>query len=120
MNTTNRRLKFRAWHKESKILIQPIDLEYVTGFFTDEGYIIQQFTDLQDKNEKEIYEGDIIKFTVNKSNNYEIFYYNGAFLFKVDDGSILPIYFANKETIEVIGNIYENPNLLLDNSNPLI
>lgn len=74
-----------------------------------DNYILMQYTGLKDKNGKPIYEGDIVKKTC---------YYSGIVtteIIKYNNGS-----FRTKETIivdscryfEVIGNIYENPELL--------
>lgn len=83
--------------------------------------IIQQFTGLLDKNEKEIYEGDIVKYTL-WENEYDICeneliadvsFIKGAFYPRYindicDDGW----YSWGIDKIEVIGNIFENPELL--------
>jgi hypothetical protein len=72
--------------------------------------VLMQFTGLHDRNGKEIYEGNImqhanpfdIPFVVNWSNE------DCAFVF--NDGSTG--YLINDTSFEVIGNIYENPELL--------
>lgn len=72
---------------------------------------VGQFTGLKDKNGKEIYEGDILK-----SSPYSIgavLFRNGVFLSEENrDGE--PFYYPafHFSISEIIGNIYENPELL--------
>ncbi|NMF06272.1 YopX family protein [Clostridium beijerinckii] len=83
---------------------------------------IMQYTGLKDKNDKEIYEGDIVKvqyaFTVSdKSYNFKVCYDedNAGFLLKEITKSCGTIeWFDNlsEHEFEVIGNIYENSELL--------
>jgi uncharacterized phage protein (TIGR01671 family) len=85
-----------------------------------EEYELMQFTGLHDKNGKEIYEGDILKlqYPVNYGfagkYNHEIIvtilFDNGSFWFKGDGYTDCNWHFYNE--YEVIGNIYENPELL--------
>lgn len=127
----NRIIKYRVWnvgkqkmfqndelikeliciHYQDKVNYIPL-LNYITVVPQQEDFIALEYTGLLDKKGKEIYEGDIIIFTNGKTGYYKIFYENGAFLFKVEDDSILPLYFADRSYIKVVGNVYENSELL--------
>lgn len=82
-------------------------------------YQIMQFTGLLDKNGKEIYEGDIVKF-VNpqkirkKYRPQEVFWFEDKLTWRLRDieGRISGIATENGLLHKVIGNIYENPELL--------
>lgn len=75
-----------------------------------------QYTGLKDKNGKEIYEGDILRH-INpkpfKNSVYEVVFLNGGFAIKGDDYiEDLNEFLKGSSSAEVIGNIYENPELL--------
>lgn len=122
--------KFRAWDKLRKIMLPVGDLDtsYKLVYLEeDNGYRcerdfdeigLMQFTGLKDKNGKEIYEGDIvIAWSQGVKGTFEIkrridglwllypAWKDGQFwyLSPTEDG---------RETIEVIGNVYENQGLL--------
>ena len=73
----------------------------------------QQFTGLHDKNGKMIYEGDIIDFG---GETCYVVFENGRFLLKGDTRSYAMWSHINDKKvnngIEIIGNIYENPELI--------
>lgn len=69
---------------------------------------IGQFTGLHDKNGKEIYEGDIIS---NESYKGVVVYKNGSFVLDLGK-SCGCVYLFCLDSLLVIGNIYDNPELL--------
>lgn len=89
--------------------------------------ILMQYTGLLDKNGKEIYEGDILKGSHYRNEINEHVYcedyivkYNNEIASFILESSIISgdVYFSNgtntteSEALEIIGNIYSNPELL--------
>lgn len=72
---------------------------------------IGQYTGLQDKNGKEIFEGDIIR---NESCKGVVVYKNGAFCLELGKSCGYVWLFCLDSLLD-IGNIYDNPELLEDN-----
>jgi len=99
----SREIKFRAWDKES--MWQP-DLGSLPA---DNTNILMQYTGLKDKNGKEIYEGDIVK-GISYPAVCEVVFNDGSFwLIAKDWENTLGGMSAD---CEVIGNIWENGDLL--------
>ena len=124
--------KFRAWTEEGKEMyygVYPLKddtllLSYDEIAFDEvpaSDFILMQSTGLKDKNGKEIYEGDIVKFSdcdgyayvtpVVWDNNYACFgvSFSGKYPMSFD---YLEEFFTELQDIEVIGSIYKNPELL--------
>ena len=70
---------------------------------------VGQFTGMKDKNGRRIFEGDIILPHGYKPEACPVFYED--FCFQIDS-NICVLCVADEEDIEVIGNIYDNPELL--------
>jgi len=115
-----REIKFRAWMGDKILKDIVIVSPEITKFgsalnigikdFIEQGegeYILMQYTGLKDKNGKEIYEGDIIGCE-NCMNSY-ILWEDGAFCISGDNDVVAQ---SDASQWEVIGNIYENPELV--------
>ena len=125
--------KFRAWDKISKKMFPVTMIDFGQSYVMieeinellckrdfDEIEIIQS-TGLFDKNGKEIYEGDIVRFSdcdddvyitpVVWDKNYACFgvSFSGGYPISFD---YLEEFYTELKDIEVVGNIYENPELL--------
>lgn len=90
-------------------LIRTGDTEPIWQTAEELGGVLLQYTGLHDKNGKEIYEGDIVRSTDWNPEVYKVIFDRGAFCFTA--GELMPIDCKYLEKFDVIGNIYENPEL---------
>lgn len=82
---------------------------------TNNGDILMQYTGIKDKNDKEIYDGFIIQIPLNRKCIVKYAEHISAFVLVEIDGSAISnnILLKNDSACyEIIGNIYENPELL--------
>lgn len=120
-----REIKFRAWDKILKRMSEVSCINNFDGLVildeTNYGHVTQkisdvelvQFTGLLDKNGKEIYEGDILKSAYN--GNHPVVWRSGGWGLDHSGGCCKPWkgdLSGHHHMEEIIGNIYENPELL--------
>ena len=132
-----REIKFRGISKETNewvfgYYIVAAGMPFISVFGVREPILIipktlGQYTGIKDKNDKEIYEGDIVELTntykgMNTKSIVEIDFIDFTFAGKWAEEYSPSGYMYNPlgsynfpiVTIEVIGNIYENPELLCE------
>lgn len=128
--------KYRAWYKEWKEMGRVGEIRFdldgsvsvvlFKGNYLDvsgprKKIVLMQSTGLKDKNGKEIFEGDIIAIEVDDTEtpiNARVFQNSkiGVLMFHVfednEDVPMVELLEDNSVAFEIIGNVYENPELL--------
>lgn len=117
-----REIKFRAWDciQEKSLPVEKINFrnQYISldegdNSITDtfEMFQLMQYTGLKDKNGKEIYEGDIVTCSNGMAYQYKVIFSFGCFE-GYDKASGFTKKLCDMKDLKVIGNTYENPELL--------
>ena len=128
--------KIRAWDKEKKTMYNVRQIDFRGGEFRSsenewmkfDNVIFMQSTGMKDKNGAEIYEGDILLSTASENQEdwkkWQVHYADGRFLI---DYKKIPKDKRKRKNLEledlcednvwlyglkVIGNVYENPELM--------
>ena len=129
----NRIFKFRVWDKKNKqfinediggYVINEEDIE-LNKIFLNKEYVFQQFIGLLDKNNKPIYEGDIVEVTfehfgavsVSKGDTEytgrgHVFYNKESAAFRLQLKSGSTYCFKGGKNLKIIGNTFETSELL--------
>lgn len=136
-----REIKFRIWDVENKEMLKVQELDFEPTFyggrmairpdqyndyFDTEDMILMQYTGLKDKNGKEIYEGDVVLYEdceMSTENGYGDNFINKGVIEYNDENccfnateritvELEDVLYKGNDSLEVIGNIYNNPELL--------
>lgn len=111
----NDRFRFRIWDNEFK--------KYRTGLginnglvctYNDDTCVLEQCTGLKDKNSKLIYEGDIVQmsYPYSSENKYIVKWGDCCWELWLENGFVYVVYEKMSQSMEVIGNIHENADLI--------
>ncbi len=126
-----REIKFRGWDKKDKKIVEILSIGFDNGennyicvrdgkslnFVDANRIVLMQYTGLKDKNGVDVYEGYICKIHVWFGGSYTycnlpIIFKDGKFCYEIYCGSgdyeMMDLY----DDLTVMGNIYENPDLL--------
>jgi len=122
----SRDIRFRVWDKKKESFMtssrdmndwedydeyvgSPITaLEQIFYTLIGSNYSLEEYTGLKDKNGKEIWEGDLLKY-YSTGGVFEVVFWEGCFCYMKDKKSA---EIFNPKNMEVIGNVHENPELL--------
>jgi len=123
-----REIKFRAWDKARKCWLSCFLISSNGNIYPDKRTMspipqdevcIMQYTNLKDSKGKEIYEGDILCYASghkeivrHKIESHVQTYSQGDYGKMEVSGFVIYGYYGNLKDSLVIGNIFENPELL--------
>lgn len=126
-------IKFRAWDKVNKRMeyvgaiqfthprgtcpgeIESIGIDKYDAINDPNEFELMQFTGLKDKNGKDVFEGDILHYYMDSSKRFPwtVSFENGCFVRSREFRGGSSVILNDKiDGFEVIGNIYETPELM--------
>ena len=124
-------LRFRVWDKETKTMIDVSLIDFKKGFLVGEHWKfgetnfmsfdeieLMQSTGILDKNSQEIFEGDVVRQVrtqptiENETITGVVTMLEGAWLIVNDNEQLASDLWSETDENEIIGNIYENQELL--------
>lgn len=122
-----REILFRGQHIHGLSQNEHLNERWIYGYLCDKNYIyspelegeflinpetVCQYTGLTDKSGRKIFEGDIVKIGLEQ---YEVWWNcDSSSLTLSNESKSRGLYLSYSETIEVIGNIFDNPDLIGD------
>lgn len=115
--------KFRAWLKKEQKMDNEIDHiswledelycigDGITYMVLAEDLVLMQSTGLKDKNGKEIFEGDVVSIDTDE---FDLLFvkYESCIYWLMDDEECVEHLSDYYKYVSIVGNIYENPELL--------
>lgn len=112
----SRLIRFRAWDDKSNTMhLSPVETWHLGGWLDAHRWGLEtgdthlmQFTGLLDKNGREIWEGDIVE---NNDLKFLVHWKESGFFLRNEKGQEF-IMLSEHPHSEVIGNVWENPDLL--------
>lgn len=121
---SNREIKFRVWDLKFKEMLYDAEnmisahgrlyMNYKTGAIKawPYEYVVQQYTGVNDKNGKPIFEGDFLRYS-NVFCNFPVEFKRGCFYVAICyDLTEFTLFELLESELEIVGNIFENPELI--------
>ncbi len=121
----NREIRFRAWDNDFKVMHHFLEKSHLLPvsqplhtYLNNERFEVMQYTGIKDRNGKEIFEGDVVKdseqtYIVRFGEQIEVdIEFIGFYFEHIYDKTFNGAFSSfDSNVLEIIGNIYDNPEL---------
>ena len=110
-----REIEFRAWHKEAtKMLYEDYTGDALRWKREGQPIVVMQYTGLKDKNGVKIFEGDILSTDCDGNSFFYVIFFEGSYCLEYNGNTQgrNPLSEKRSQGLVVVGNIYENPELM--------